>query len=165
MSTNLLEKVTSQLEREFYILPPSVRSRGNQTFGDWLQTELNRLGLSPYAAENKSKEEAARRGVDEKTFTISDATINNILGGSPPNLQMGKLFAIAWITKQPIEVVVAKAFGFEVRLTDLQRSDVMALWDLHQQLSDESTAYFTKRIADLRREMEMAPGSTKKSKR
>lgn len=165
MSTNLLEKVTSELEGEFYILPVRVGSQKRQTFGEYVHAELNRLGLTPFKAEQKSKEEAEKRGLDPKEHGISDATIGNIISDTPPNLQMNKLLALSWVINQPIEVVAAKAFGFESRLSDFQRSDVAKIWELQQRLAGEIAGYYEKRIADLKREMDSAVAQAKKAKR
>lgn len=156
MSTNLLENTTSRLEVETGTIRGLAKAAKIQTFGEYIQAALDAVGLSPYAAERKSKDEAEKRGLD-KAFTISDAMIGNIINDAQDNLQMSKLKALAWTLDRPLEEVVGMAFGFYERLSEFQRSEAFKLWSAQQSLSGDSADYYAQRISDLRHEMVSSP--------
>lgn len=156
MSTNLLENTTSELEVEKSTIPRLGKTSKPRTFGEYIQASLDAVGLSPYRAEKKSKEEAEKRGLD-KAFTISDAMIGNIINDAQDNLQMSKLKALAWTLELPLEEVVGVAFGFYERLSEFQRSEAFKLWSAQQELTGDSVEYYAQRISDLTHEMMAGP--------
>ena len=150
-----MEKLTSELGVRSSILPRLAKNAKSQTFAEYVRSALDQAELSPYAAERKSKVEAEKRGKDQ-AFTISDAMIGNIINGYQDNLQMSKLWALAWTLNKPIEEVVGMAFGFYNRLSEFQRTEAFKLWSIQQSLSGSYVDYYAQRISDLKREMEAA---------
>lgn len=165
MSSYLLEKLTNGLEVSIGILGDGVGSSKTPTFGEYLKSVLDDLDMSASAVEKRSKEEAERRGLDTKAYTISDATIANILADVPSNHMMSKLCGLAWAINRPIEHVVAHAFGFAHKLSEFQKSDAFRLWDSQQKLTGEEARYYAKRIADLKNEVDQKVRLTKKPPR
>ncbi len=165
MSSNLLEKLTNELEAPLAILSCDVGSSKTLTFGQYLKAVLKELGMSPYAVEQRSKEEAKRRGVEVKLYTISDSKVTDIISEVPSNHVMSKLCGLAWAINRPIEEVCAYAFGFADRLTDFQASEVFRLWEVQHQLKGEDVKYYAKRIADLADEIDRKVRAAKKQAR
>ena len=147
------------------ILNSDVGHSKTPTFGEYLKSVLDDLGISPYAVEQRSKEEARRRGLDLKAYTISDAKVADILGDVPSNHQMSKLCGLAWAINRPIEEVTAFAFGYANRLSEFQKSDAFKLWDSQQKLNGEEAKYYAKRVADLTHEIDQKVRAAKKASR
>ena len=160
----LLEKSANPLEMTLAILPSDVGHAKTLTFGQYLKAVLAELEMSPYAVEQRSKEEAKRRGLDAKLYTISDAKIADIIADVPGNHIMSKLCGLAWAINRPIEEVTAHAFGFAGRLSEFQRSEEFKLWEVRQKLTGEDARYYAKRIADLTDEIDRK-GRSKKQER
>lgn len=154
MSTILLEKSANVLEMPVAILQCDVGHSKTLTFGQYLKAVLAELGMSPYAVEQRSKEEAKRRDLEPRPYTISDAKIADIIADVPSNHTMSKLCGLAWAIGRPIEEVTAYAFGFAHRLSDFQKSDEFKLWEMRQKLGGEEAKYYSKRIADLTEEID-----------
>jgi hypothetical protein len=165
VSSNLLEKLTNGLETSLAILSGNVGQPKTHTFGEYLKSVLDGLQMSPYQVEQRSREEAKRRGVEVKAYTISDAKVGDILNEVPSNHVMSKLCGLAWAINRPIEEVAAHAFGFAGRLSDFQKSDAFRLWEVQQKLNGEEAKYYTKRIADLAAEIEHKVRLAKKQAR
>jgi hypothetical protein len=161
----LLENSANELETSLAILQSDVGHSKNPTFGEYVKSVLDELGLSPYAVEQRSKEEARRRGLDVKAFTISDAKIADIIAGVPSNHTMNKLCGLAWAIDRPIEEVVAHAFGFANRRADFERSEAFKLWESQQRLSGEMAKYYAQRIADLKTEIDQKVRAARKQGR
>lgn len=162
---DLLEKSANALEVLPDILQGGVGNPKDRTFADYLKSVLDELEMSPYSVEQRSKQEAKRRGVDVKAYTISDAKVSDIINDVPSNHVMSKLCGLAWAIDRPIEEVVACAFGFANRLSDFQKSDCFKLWEVQQKLNGEDARYYGKRIADLTNEIGQKIRAAKKQAR
>lgn len=161
----LLEKSANALEMPVAILSGGVGNPKTPTFGEYLKSVLDETGMSPYKVEQRSRQEAKRRGVDVKAYTISDAKVGDILNDVPSNHVMSKLCGLAWAINRPIEQVAAHAFGFAGRLTEFQKSDAFTLWEVLQKLNGDDAKYYAKRVADLTNEISQKVKLAKKQVR
>lgn len=155
MSTILSEKVTSELEAVFYILPETMpKTVKRTTLGEFVNSAMNKAGLKQTHVEEKSKAEAEARGLDPKEYSISNSTVGGIISETPQNLGMRKLMALSWAIDKPLEQLVQVAFELDVRLNEFQDSAEFELWDLRSRLTNEKDKdYFDRKISDLIREL------------
>lgn len=160
-----MENFSNQAEIWLSILPSNVGQPKTQTFGQWLKSVLNDLGITPYTVEQRSKEEALRRDLNVKAYTISDVKIADILADVPSNHTMSKLKGLAWAIEKPVHEVVSHAFGFAEKLPDFQGSEVFQLWELQQQLKGDEAKYYAKRIQDLTDEIDRKVRAAKRQGR
>lgn len=160
-----MEIISNGAETSLAILPCGVGHSKNLTFGQWLKSVLDELGMTPYTVEQRSKDEARRRGVDVKAYTISDVKVADILADVPGNHMMSKLCGLSWAIGRPIEEVVAHAYGFAGRLSEFQMSEEFKLWEARQRLKGEDARYYSQRVQDLTNEIDRKARTTKKAAR
>ncbi len=163
-STTFLGKLTNEVGDCFVILPPVMKRP--ETLTEYVDRHMKRLGYTQTDVEERAKEEAKKRGV-EQDYKISDATVGNIVNEKHGSLGVKTLTALAWALGQPVEEVVAVAFQLEGREEQFSRSEFFRLWNLHQQpMAEEDRSYFDRQISNLAREMETAiKNAPKKSRR
>lgn len=162
---NLSEKLTDVSESALVIIQCDVGQQKILTFGEYVRSVMDGLGLSAHQVELRSAAEAGRRGVDVKAYTITDTKVAEILGDVPRNHTMTKLCGLSWAIDRPIEEVAAHAFGFAGRLSEFQKSDTFRLYEVMQKLSGDESKYYKQRVADLTNEISQKVKLAKKQGR
>lgn len=127
-----------------------------EPFGKYVARIMRTGRLSALEVERRAKVEAEARGLEE-THKISDSSVNGIINDESGGLTMPRLIALAWGLGRPLEEVVGKAFGFEVREEAIaSNGDLMRIWELQKALLADEKKYFTRQIEDLVEKMQDA---------
>lgn len=152
-STTFLGKVTNELGEASANIPSSMK---------------NRESLSEYVYRVMREEEIASATQLQKRASacgenISDSTINNILLGTPSDMRLSTVRALALGLGRPLDEVLAVVIGTPSHKKGFSESELARIWELQQGLSAEDKQFYTRQLEMIVKDMQATKRLRKKA--